>query len=403
MDSIHSSRFLALRFPHLLAQVECRLNPALRGMAFVVATGREPRSQVLGLSPALPAEGGRGAPLASWLRRRPGLLVVEGRPERAEALLAAARQRLEALAPGLREEGGHFLLDLRGSRLLHPEEAELGRRLLRELREGDQLTAAAGIGSTPLAAQLLARRARPGEVHIAAGAQERALLDDFPLAGLPGLAPSLLAALAEIGVWRVGEARGLPAGRLRCFQGEAGLRLAALLQDLADTPPPAAAPAGLRRRLPEDSADPLLLESCLLDLLEILRLRLREEERRPRRLELALFWNDGRVQRRGVGVRAAAGESGRQALRRCGLALLHRSLAERRLRVREVAAELLSDREDGQLALFGGGGRAVAAEGGTRERCLDAALLQLRRRWGPQTVRLGLHGLNQDLRERNRP
>jgi len=390
------SRYLALRLPHLLAQVEIRLNPALRQQAFVVATGREPRSQVLGLSFSLAGEG-RGAPLAAWLRRRPDLLVVEGRPERVEALLAQVRERLAAVAPGLREEGpGRFLLDLRGSRRLHPDEGALGRRLLDELREREGLLAAAGIGSTPLAARLLARRARAGELHAVAGEEERRLLDDFPLEGLPGLPGSLLARLAEGGVRRVGEARALPSAQLQRLYGEAGRRL----RDLLDGLGPAAVPAGeappparTRRRLPVDSADPALLEACLLDLLEVLHGRLREEDRAPRRLELALLWNDGHVQRRSASLRALPGESRRQTLRRGALAVLRGALAERRLRVRELDLSLSATADPAQLALFTPPLPAGRGDLERRERRLDQALLQVRRRWGPQAVRLGVHGM----------
>lgn len=382
------TNFLALRIPHLLAQVETRINPALRGRAFVVATGQEPRSQVLGLSPAVSAAGrARGAPLGFWLRWQPGLLVVESCPERVSALLQQARARLEAVAPGLRSPRlGQFLLRLGGLRHLHPDDRALGRRLLDELRDEEGLAAAAGIGPSPLAAQLLARRARAGELNSMLGERERHLLDDFPLAGLPSLPSFLLRSLAETGVRLVGEARGLPAEQVLRLYGEAGRRLRALLDELGvEAAPAAPAPEALHasRHLGVDSADPALLEEELTDLLELVHGRARDRSQAPRRLSLRLVWNDGQVQLRATRLLAAPGESRRQTLRRCGRALLRQALEERRLRVRELTVELSHAPEDGQLPLF----ETQPAE--RREQRLDRALGQIRRLWGPHAVRLG--------------
>lgn len=396
MDSKHSSRYLALRLPHLLAQVEMGLNPALREQAFVVATGHEPRSQVLGLSPALGAVGPPGEALAVWLRRHPQLLVVEGRPERAQALLERVRLRLQALLPDLREEGrAAFLLNLRGSALLHPQEGQLARRLLKEL-QADGVLGAVGIGSSPLAAHLLCRRARAGEWHAVEGEAERSLLEAFPLAGLPELSGALLRSLGDVGVRTVGEARALDPIHLQRLHGTAALRLLALLQELDSAADGASAEPALwaRRRLAADSADPQVLEALLLELLEVVHGRSREEVRAPDSLELRLQWNDGLRQRRQARIHPRPGESRRQSLRRTGRKLLQEALEARRLRVREVELRLETRAERGQLGLFdagpeAGAQRPLAREPEGREGRLDQALLQLRRRWGPRSVTLG--------------
>jgi len=373
------------------------LNPALRDQAFVVATGREARSQVLGLSPALGPLGRAGESLAAWLRRHPQLLVVEGRPERAQALLERVRQRLNAILPGLREErGAAFLLNLRGSTLLYPHEEDLVRHLLAELRH-EGVLGAVGIGSSPLAARLLCRRARAGEFHAVAGEAERRLLDAFPLAGLPELPTSLLRSLGEVGVRTVGEARLLAPAQLQRLHGAAALRLSALLRELDGAAATGAEGIRLQAhcRLASDSANAQVLEQALLDLLEVVHGRSREEGLAPAALEIQLLWNDGLRQRRQARVRPDPGESRRQSLRRTGRRLLHEGLNARRLRVRELDLWLMADAEHGQLALFEAPApapattQALAREADSRERLLDQALLQLRRRWGPHSVTLG--------------
>jgi len=391
MTTKPASRILALRLPHLLAQAETRLNPALGGRAFLLAAGDGPRSPVLGVSPELAGAGGglrTGEPLARWLNRFPGLLVVVSRPERARPLLDEARAGLEALAPHVRElPGAVFQLELQEGGLLHPDARGQARRLLDQLRERG-LTAAAGLGASPLAARLLARRAGPGELH-AAGEGERGALDSLPLAGLPGLPASLPVQLARVGVRFVGEARELARelGRedWRRRFGAAGGVLADLLTEL-DGPfpaPPATCRFLARRRLEADTADPARLDGTLLDLLEDLHARTREEGLGAVRLHLRLSWNDGRVTGRERRVLPGPRESRRQGLRRVGRALLQAQLESRRLRVREMEGGLDLETPREQLALF------AAADREPRERRLDEALGLLRRRWGFQVVTLG--------------
>jgi hypothetical protein len=404
MDSKSSTHILALRLPHLLAQAEARLNPALRGRAFILAAGDGPRSPVLGISPELAGAcaGLRvGEALSRWRNRLPHLLVVVSRPERARPLLDEARAGLDALAPHARElPGAVFQLELRESGLLRPAGREQAceqacglacsqaRDLLDRLRRNG-LVVAAGLGDSPLAARLMARRAGPGELHTASHDDGARALDSLPLAGLPGLPQGLPAALARTGIRFVGEARELARelGReeWRRRFGSAGLVLASLLADL-DDPAPAREDLRrltVRRRLDTDTADPLLLDSALLDLLEDLHTRAREEGLGPARLRLRLLWNDGRLTERERQVAPDARESRRQTLRREGRALLAAQLETRRLRVRELEGSLGLEAAPAQLALF------AARDPEPREGRLDEALGQLRRRWGAQVVTVG--------------
>jgi nucleotidyltransferase/DNA polymerase involved in DNA repair len=390
MCSIMNPCFMAIRVPHLLAQVEMRATPALLGRAFVLATGVEPRAQVLGISPSQPTCGcALGAPLATWLRWLPDLLVVPAPLAHAASLLEDLRRRLAALTPDLRSaRQGQYLLNLSGMRHLHPDVPRLGRCLLEELRSELGIVAAAGIGVSPLAAQLLARHVRAGGLACPEDGRSGGL-DGFPLAGLPGVPPSLLRALDEAGVRSVGEARRLPLEQLRCLFGAAGLRLRALLDELDLREMPVSAPLLMRaaRRLDADSVDPARIGAVLLDLLETVHLRAREDRLAPRRLDLRLVWNDGQVQERGIRLEGQAGESRRQTLRRQGGQLLAQALEERRLRVRELAVELAAVRESGQLSLFD------AARAEARERRLDEAVGLIRAHWGPDLLRVGLQNV----------
>lgn len=394
---INGPRHLALRLPHLLAAVEARLHPALAGKAFVLCTALDARGQLLGVSPEAAARGLRaGQRLGEARRICADFEALPGDPERGLAVSERIGRRLGEIAPALRRlKPGEFLLDLSGCRRLHPDELALGRRLLERLEAAEGLRGAVGVASSPLAAQLIARRAAPGEVHVLDGRDERRLLDGFPLDGLPELPATLLAGLAEAGVRLVGDARRLPAEPLLKVWGEGARLLLLRLAELggraatAAAPPRAAAvvaPSELsvRRRLAVDCVDPAALWSELHDLAERGLRQVREQGLRAGHLLLRLDWSDGRSLLRGERLRRRAGEGELGALRRTARNLLDSGLEARRLRV--VALELRFGGlkpEAGQADLF-------LAQAERREGRLGSAIEGLRQRYGHEAVRVGL-------------
>jgi DNA polymerase IV len=395
MNMSKPPRHLALRLPHLLAAVEERLHPALAGRAFALCSALDARGQLLGVSPAAAGRGLQaGQRLGEARRRCPELLALPADPARARAAAERVGRLLGEVAPAIRQaQPGDFLLDLSGCRRLHPDELALGRRLLARLAEAEGLPAAAGIASSALAAQLLARRAAPGEVHALAGTDERRVLAAFPLAGLPGLPRELLAGLAEAGVRLVGEARRLPPEALLRRWGAPGRLLLQRLDELkggSSAPPGAPPPApparelGLRRRLAVDSADPALLHGELFDLAEQGLRLLHGRGLQAGRLLLRVDWCDGRTVMRGDRLQRRAGERELTLLRSTARRLLDAVLEARRLRV--SALELRFGAlfgEDGQQELFDAPARA-------REQRLAATVESLRQRYGHEALRIGL-------------
>lgn len=397
MNMKNGTRHLALRLPHLLAAVEARLNPSLAGRAFAICTSLDARGQLLGVSAEAAARGLRaGLRLGEARRICAEFEALPGDSERARAVSERVGRSLGEIAPAIRRlKPGEFLLDLSGCRRLHPDELALGRRLLTRLETGEGLQAAAGVASSALAAQLIARRAAVGEVHAVAGHDERRLLDAFPLEGLPELSPALLNGLAEAGVRLVGEARRLPAESLLKVWGEGGRLLLQRLAELGGrsrtTLPAAARPpaeghaeVSVRSRLPVDSVDPALLWGELHDLAERGLRQLRASGRVASQLLLRLDWSDGRSLLRGERLRPRPDETELATLRRTARNLLDSAIEARRLRV--VALELRFGglkADDGQADLF----RASAQR---KEAQLNSAIEGLRQRFGHGSVRVGL-------------
>ncbi len=387
------TRFLALRIPRLRAQLALRIFPVLADRPFALVASVGERAQLLGLSDKAALAGLRtGMNVQQARRRLPDLQLVEEAPGLLESTTGRLREVLESHSPQIQAAGpADWLLDISGLGLLHPDEMRQARELLDLLREGEGLEAAAGIGSTALAARLLARRASIGSVHSVSGAQERDVLDGFPLAGLPDLPAALVHELAESGIRRVAEARALDAREVLRVFGSQGQRLLDCLHRLQPTPLAGSAEASgswsLRRRLVRDSSDPLELQGLLTEMVEELVLRCRQEERRPKRLMLRLGWSDGYSHLRGIRPAGRPGESLRSSLRAAARELLSQGLEARRYRIRTLELNMQTEADAAQISLF-----SVVQQ--QQESRLDSCIRQLRGRYGREALSVGMAGWN---------
>lgn len=386
------TRFLALRLPHLRAQLAARLIPGLKNRSYAVVSGPGGRAQLLGLSAAAARAGlSTGLSVQQALRLQPTLQLVEESP----GLLEDSRARLTRLlgeqAPEIRSSGvSDWLLDISGCGLLHPDELAQARDLIALLAEREQLSAAAGLGTTPLAARLLARRAATGCVHAASGSQERELLDGFPLEGLPGLPRPLLSQLAEAGIRRVAEARQLEAAEVLRVFGPSGRRLLESLDGLGFggcKEPSRDQDWTVGRRLARDSSDPGELWSLISEQVEELLIRCREARVHPRRLTLRLGWSDGHSQLRGMRMQELPGESLRASLRATARRLLGQGLDARRFRVRALELRLQTRASREQIGLF-------PSPAPRHEEGLDRCIGQLRGRYGATALTVGFADWN---------
>ncbi len=162
-------------------------------------------------------------PTAQALRLCPDAVVVPVPREACSRKSRAIRRSLEALSPVVQPASiDEFYLDLSGTErlLAHETLSESATRIRMRVLEETDISVSVGGGTTRTVAKLATRRAKPGGVHVVAPGEEQAFLDELDLAELPGVGPSLAAALRARGLVRVADARRVERSWLCRWFGE---------------------------------------------------------------------------------------------------------------------------------------------------------------------------------------
>lgn len=244
-----------------------------------------------------------GMALADAKAMYPALTVADAAPEAEQRLLAAVADWCDRYTPliGLDPPDG-LMLDCTGCAHLFGGEAALGRDIVRRLAQ-QGLAARAAIADTAGSAWAVARY---GEGCIIPPGDTRAALLPLPLAALR-IAPDVQEALAQVGLKRIADVIDRPRAPLAARFGEDFIRRLDQVLGRQDAPitPRLPIPACVAERR---FAEPILLEAGVLGAIEGLAHELaRILERRgegARRLQVALFRTDGRVERAEVGTGA---------------------------------------------------------------------------------------------------
>ena len=195
-------------FP-LRAALEARPSLALRPAALAPIEGTEP---LIGpITAAAEAAGVRpGMRMGEALATCPSLVLVEQDPAHAEQAWEEVLRRLEdagfAVEPA---EPGCVYFETSGIERLY---GGLERALRRALAAvGSAWDARVGAAARRFAALAAASVARPGQILIVEGKEEREFLAPLPLSLLP-LHPERYAELEGLGVRKLGELAALPGG-----------------------------------------------------------------------------------------------------------------------------------------------------------------------------------------------
>jgi len=378
---VATGTLLHLNLVGLMAAVEERLEPRLRGRPFVLGNRGRGRAAVIDLSPEAHRAGLRRGMNLDLARRLVGdLAVLPPRPElyaRADAELFRIASTFSPLVE--RAGSGHLFVDFRGTRGLWGEPEDAASRLRRQILGETGLLPSLALASTKTAAKVAARVMRPtGFLALAAG-EERGLIRAQPVELLPGVGPLLLERLLLLEIEEIGtladlgetEARALgprgPALRDRA----AGLEAAAV-----DPEPPERRRIAASLALEPDSADPERLARAARGLAAELGFAMRREGLGARRLELRLSFSDGQASSASTRLRRPLLRD--DELDRALGPLLERART-RRTRVRSLGLELGDFEPAGpELDLF-------APEEAKRGR-LQAALDRVRLRYGTAAI-----------------
>jgi protein ImuB len=265
------------------------------------------RHLVIAVDAAASAAGlGPGLPLADARARLPEVAVAEADPVGDALALAGLADWCGRYTPWTQTDGADGVwLDITGCTPLFASEAGLATDLVGRLRRLG-ISAQAAVADTPGAAWAVARyvRADQGLPVIVPSGRERASLAELPVAGLR-LPAEIVQDLGRLGLVRIGDLYPLPRAPLAPRFGMIVARRLDQALGLAAEPISPAIPVE-RHRVRRDFAEPIStaedIAATLVDLLDRLCRRLGAEHRGARRLELACYRVDARVERVEIGT-----------------------------------------------------------------------------------------------------
>lgn len=208
------------------AAVEKRDRPELRDKPVIVGGGR--RGVVATCCYIARLSGVRSAmPMFRALERRPDAVVIAPRPDVYAAESRRIRAMMQALTPLVAPLSlDEAAMDLSGTARLHgAPPAVILARLQRRVEAETGLTVSIGLSHNRFLAKLASELDKPRGFAVIGRAETAARLAPMAARSLPGVGPTLGAALARAGIGTVADLRGAGRDALIRAHGAAGLRL----------------------------------------------------------------------------------------------------------------------------------------------------------------------------------
>jgi len=383
--------------PAFCTTVEALVAPALRGRPLAVAAPGADRATVLALSPEAHAAGiTRGMAVRQAQKRCPDLMLLPPNPRLYARASAALHDIFRRYAPLIEPRGyGHAWLDVTGTGALFGPPVDVALRIHREARSGIRLPVTIGVGTNKLVTTVAAgprdtgddgRASRDAVVPVPQGG-EAAFLSPHRVALLPDIDEKIRERLDDYQLDLIGAVAAVGAPALGQVFGKAGAELHAKARGIDPRP---VLPPAVRREfraahtLATDTNDLGVLLALLRRLTERLGATLRARHLVTRRLRLDLAYADYSTSHRLVTLPGAALDVALLDAARRAFALAN----TRRIAVRTVAlaAEQLAEMEV-QMELFGAG--QADSEAGGQDIVIQAAIDQIRKRWGVPKIHRG--------------
>jgi len=369
------------------ASVEEREDPSLRGRPVVV--GADPRggdgrgvvaaanymARRYGIHSAQPiSEAWRRCPDAAYLRPRGDLYARVS-----ESVFSLFERYTNLVEPLSIDEA---FLDVTASRHLFGTGPEIARRLKREIREAEQITASIGVADSKFVAKIASDLEKPDGLVVVPPGGAREFLAPLEIERLWGAGPKALERFARLGVRTIGGAAVLSLDVLVSTFGEArGRRFHELVRGIDERP---VRPDRERKSLgkettfPEDVSDRDRVRRALFRLCEETALALRRKGLAGSTVIVKLRWEgfDTVTRQRSLDRSVNTTERIWPVARDL---LEHADRPSRKVRLVGVSLSGLVPEEGRQLTLFG-------TDGERRDERVAAALDRLSERFGRGTV-----------------
>ncbi len=311
--------------------------------------------------------------------RCPQLILVEPRHDRYSEASHQVMELLDAWSPVVEQVSvDEAYLDLAGTEQLHGDATRVARELKRAVKEVTGLTISVGGGASKLVAKIASGASKPDGLLIIPESEQVAWLAPRSVAEIPGVGPVAQRRLRELGITTCAQLAAAPDDHLLRRFGAHGpaMKLLALGEDdsTVDTGDERKS-LGREMTLDEDVADPHVLETLLLGLVESVSYSLRQERLLARTVTLKL--KDTEFQSITRQVKLAQPSDLSAPIFEAARALLKRSARGEPYRLIGISASDLG--ADEQLALFG-------TSRTERERAVTGAADKMRAKYGGDAV-----------------
>ena len=282
-----------------MAAVEALADPGRRDRAFVVGSPGASRAVVLDASRNALKEGiAIGMRLDTARERVRGLEVLRPSVDayrRANALLEKVCVRYSPRVEN--DSGGHFFIDLEGTRRLFGEYIDSAAKIKNEIRATAGLEPTVGLASNKLVAKVGTRSLRPDGLALIREGDEASFLAPQDVELLPGVGPKILRILRAVGMREIGDLAGTGEEECRALFGTGGpaLRDGARGLDFREVADGSLTSRAIARelRFESDILDAFEIRAGLLRLVEEAGLELRQESFVAGRLSLRVTYTDG--------------------------------------------------------------------------------------------------------------
>jgi DNA polymerase IV len=276
-------------------------------------------------------------------------------------------------------------LDVRGCEGLFGPAPEIARRIKARVQAETGLTASVGVAPNKFLAKLASDHGKPDGLVVVPPGGVAAFLDPLPVARMWGVGAKGERRLQALGVRTIGQLAALPEKVLLAHFGAAGRQIGELAHgrdDRAVVPDREAKSITTETTFAQDIGDRRALRAWLLDLVDHLAGRLRQQGLRARTVELKVRSADFRTRRRSVSLAEATDLT--DVLWQAAVTLFEPALAAEVLPVRllGVGASNLTREPAVQRQLFDDTERRRSAD-------LDRTMDAIRQRLGNGAIQRG--------------
>ena len=379
-NALGARSILHVDLDSFFASVEIHDNPTLAGRPVAVGYSDGQRGVICAANYEARAFGVRAAISTRLARARcPQLILVAPRHDRYSEVSHEVMQLLDAWSPLIEQVSiDEAYLDLAGTEQLHGSAEQVAVGLKRAIKQKTGLTISVGGGASKLVAKIASGASKPDGLLIIPPGEQAAWLSTRPVREIPGVGPVAQSTLRELGITTCGQLAAAPDDHLVRRFGTHGPDLKLLARGEDNSPVDTGderKSLGREMTLNEDVADPHVLETLLLDLVESVAYSLRQERLLARTVTLKLKDTEFQSLTRQVKLAQPSNLSG--PIFEAARGLLAKAAQGEPYRLIGISTSELGETE--QLSMFD---RARSE----RERAVTGAADTLRAKYGQETL-----------------